>query len=425
MKLLTYQYYFYALGLFAVCILSAREVDSRVMAGVINNQPIRLRTEILENGEYVRAVDLVPFFPDRWQYDGLSGALVATRQDGVQVGATVGYQRIVVGDKVFPIRKPVIRRQGRIFIPFHIVFEFMLPDADFQEIEADDSSFQSGAAGLPYVTPTPFQLSQSANSLLSSETPTPTPIFFSDFNDLLNDPSPTPLDRVRPTSLARPLPRAIIILDPGIGGSPKNDKLQLGIGESDITFGIARKLTTLLLQSPNFEVLLTQQENNKPQMDAEQRAGVANQNNADLFISLQCASMYTDVLSTAAVYYMNPQLDQTMLLPRETATSTGSSYLWDDAYRYHVPESLRLARAVSSRLKEFYSAANIITIDSDPRPGRLAALRGLTMPGILVELGNLSHRDTIQYLSRARIQEDLADSLYQAILDFLYERAGF
>ncbi|MGC9326238.1 MAG: N-acetylmuramoyl-L-alanine amidase family protein, partial [Candidatus Hinthialibacter sp.] len=405
--------YFYALSLLAFCLLGAKNVDSRVMAGVVNNQPIRLRTEILENGEYVRAVDLVPFFPNRWQYDGLSGALTVTRLDGAPVGIAVNCQRIVVGDKVSPTRKPIIRRQGRIYIPFHVVLEFMLPNAGFQEVEGDDAFLDPAGATLLSPPATPFQLSQSS----TSETPTSTPVFFSDFNDLLTDPTPTPVNRMRPTSLARALPRAIILLDPGIGGSSINEKLHVGISESDITFGIARKLTNLLLQSPNFEVLLTQQEDNKPPMDAEMRAGVANQNNADLFISLQCGGMYTDVLSTAVVFYMNPQLDQTMLLPRESSSSPEPSFLWDDAYRMHVSENLRLARVVSSRLKKFYSAANIITMDPYPRPGRLAVLRSLTMPGILIELGNLSHRETIQYLSRSRIQEDLADSLYQALLD--------
>ncbi|HQH74403.1 MAG TPA: N-acetylmuramoyl-L-alanine amidase, partial [bacterium] len=121
--------------------------------------------------------------------------------------------------------------------------------------------------------------------------------------------------------------------------------------------------------------------------------------------------------------FMNPALDS----PATAAAAppaAGEAPRWDTAYLGQVPESLRLAREIHQRLDAFYKNANIIKMDSNPRPGRLAVLRGLTMPGVVIELGNLAHDLTAQYLARERVQTEIADELSMAITTFIYERAG-
>lgn len=418
-------------GILAGSFLFASPASGGVRSGFLNNQPIRLQTEVLQNGEYIRASDLVPFFANRWKYDGLSETLIITRQDGVRIGMSVGSQRIVVGNQAIPIRKPIIRRQGQIYIPFLIVADFVFPGADFREGEKEGDTLspqQTPTADMLAATPfrlsqlplTPFPLTPS-----SFTTPTPTVVQFPQFEDLVN--TPTPITTVESVPPQRAVPRAMIILDPGGEDNLQGKNLPGGVRESTITFGVTRKLAAFLMESPNFEVLITQQENKEP-LTPEQRTGFANQYNdginAGIFVSIQCGSMFTNTLSKAVVYYMNPMLDESKSRIADATPSRSQFPIWDDAYREYVPESLRLARTTNLRLKEFYSFSNIITIENDPRPGRLVVLRALTMPGILIELGNLSHRDTALYLSRVKVQEDLAFSLYRAINDFLYERTG-
>lgn len=393
---------------------------SRVMVGTLGNQPIRLETELLQNGEYVCASSLVAFFPNRWEYDALSGTLRVIRQDGVRVGVKVGDQRVVRGDRVFPTGKPLIRHQNRVYIPLHIVVEFLLPEAG---LRVADSATPVEEKPIITPTPTPFRLSQAPTFTSYYTTPTPT-FVLPTFDDLLNTPTPyVPLTQATPPT--RAVPRAIIVLDPGIGGNAYSQTHSTGARESDITLGIARKLSALLAESPNFEVFLVQNEANSQPLTPEQRTSLANQSNADLFISFQCGSLFTNAISQAAVFYMNPVLDAGILQALDGKPPGGQSRRWDDAYRGHVSESLRLARAMNRHLRQFFASANIVSIASEPRPGRMAVLRGLTMPSILVELGNLSHRDTVQYLTRSRVQEDLAYDIHQAINDYLYERTGF
>ena len=46
------------------------------------------------------------------------------------------------------------------------------------------------------------------------------------------------------------------------------------------------------------------------------------------------------------------------------------------------------------------------------------------MPGIVLELGNLMNRDTASFLSKDRVQEDIAQEIEMSISNFLFNRAG-
>ncbi len=402
-----------------VSLLNAETASSREMLGILDNQPIPLKTELLQNGEYVRAAQLVLFFPNRWQFDGLSGTIIFIRKDGIKVGLKVGEQRVLVGNKVIHTGKKSIRHQSRIYIPFINIKQFLLPGAQWKEGDADPGLVNNNPVSEP--SPTPFPLFQ-ATPVVPQNTPTPD-IVFPSFEDLIATPT-IPFEPA-PTADSHTAPRAVIVIDPGTSKNAKQSILPTSIRESDITQKISQNLAELILESPNYEVLFTNTMNDGVALTPEQRAGFANQSNADLFISIQCGALYTDAISQAAIFFMNPQLDSIDPPSRESIAADDQSSRWDSAYQNHVLESLRLARVIHFQLKDYYSYAKIITMDSSPRPGRLQVLRGLTMPGVLIELGNLAHHDTAQHLSRSRVQEEIAYKIYLAINDFLYERTGY
>jgi N-acetylmuramoyl-L-alanine amidase len=426
MKYKLYRIYPIWLCMVILALLNAEAVSAREMLGMLDNQPIPLKTELLQKGEYVRAAQLVLFFPNRWQFDGLSGTLIFVRRDGIKVGLKVGEQRVLVGKKVIHTGKKSIRYQSRIYIPFINVKQFLLPSAQWKEGQADPGLVNNDPIVQPSATPTPFRVSQATPVVFPQTTPTPD-IVFPSFDDLIATPTATYEPEATPDIYTAP--RAVIVIDPGasknIAQNAVQNVLSTSIRESDITQKISQNLAELILESPNYEVLFTDAMNDGAPLTPEQRAGFANQSNADMFISIQCGALYTDTISKAAIFFMNPQLDSIDPVVREASGSDGSSNRWDAAYQDHVLESLRLARVIHFQLNDYYSYAKIITMDSSPRPGRLQVLRGLTMPGVMIELGNLAHHDTAQHLSRKRVQEEIAYKIYLAINDFLYERTGY
>jgi len=384
---------------------------ARDLSGVFNNQTIRLSTELLGGIEYVRDTGLVVHFKGRWQYDALSGTLTILRPDGVRVGLKAGDPRVIVGERILHTGAPSLRQDNHLFIPFQVVVPYLFPQVKFVE---QSEAAEAAPAGGETPTATPV-FNYSPDTSATPLGPIPTPVLFQP--GLL--PTPTPL--AEPALPAPPAaPKAVIVIDPGEGNS--EGVLPTQIRESDITLAIAQKLAAILKKSGNNEVILTR-DSKSPSLRSDQRAETANEKNAQIFISLQCGNLFSTTVSRAAVYFMNPALDS----PATAAAAppaAGEAPRWDTAYLGQVPESLRLAREIHQRLDAFYKNANIIKMDSNPRPGRLAVLRGLTMPGVVIELGNLAHDLTAQYLARERVQTEIADELSMAITTFIYERAG-
>jgi len=383
---------------------------SRELTGLFQNQTIQLRTELLDGVEYVRDTAVVVYFKGRWQYDALSGTLTVVRPDGVRVGLKAGDPRVLAGEQVMHTGAPPILQNQHLFIPFQVVVPALFPQVKFVERSGEEMTVALGE-GDP--TPTPV-FNYSPDNQATPVVIPPTPLGYQ--QTVLPTPTPQPEAAV---SAKKTVPQTVIVIDPGGGHS--EGILPTQIRESDITLAIAQKLAAILKKSGRYEVVLTR-DSQSQFLPPDQRAAIANQKNARLFINLQCGKLLTPTVSRSVIYFMNPALDYS---PAPSVQSVSTAVpRWDMAYRGQVPQSLKLAREIHQQLDAFYQNANIIKMDSSPRPGRLAVLRGLTMPGVVIELGNLAHELTAQYLARDRVQEEIADALSMAVTRFIYEQAG-
>ncbi len=401
--------------------------QARVMSGILENHEIRLTTELVNGSESVPAIHLTPYFPGRMRFDSLTGALAFERVDGARIGLKIGDGRVYIGKgNTSEIRNPgivPIRKNGRVYIPFYIVDTFLFPQVRFSEAASIGEDAPPSTAVTMEATPTPrpriftYPTPPSDNQITQqSFLPTPTPIptfaFFTAY------PSPTPvLDQPRQTLPIK------IVLDPGNDSINPGAAAPSGIQEADLTLSICEKLETALRR--NFDVILTRRKNDKTPLSNQQRIAIANESNGTIFVSVHCGALFTNDVSRAVVYFMNAMLDAPPppRLPNEPP-QPAHLVQWRFAYERNMAESLRLARAIHERLRPLYNITGAIKMDEHVRPGRLAILRGLSMPGVVVELGNLTHSATAQYLQREGRQLDIAEELAIAIADFLYERAG-
>lgn len=383
-----------AAGLLTALLLLCVSASARDLAGKRGDETIWLKTKILQGGEYVSASNIVYYFPERWYYDGLTGALTLFRDDGVRVGMRIGEQRVMVGDNVVHTGAPPIRQKNVVYIPFYIVDAILFPNANFVESAAPETAAATPFGVAP--TPAPFQFQPQ------------------------NLPTPTPSDYAMPGQ--RYVSSAVIVIDPGNDPAYPGAKALFAVREANITLSIARKMADSLRQDSRFTVVLTQQGGDETfSMTNEDRTAAANGAQGSLFVSLQCGRLLTSAASRAVVYYMNPALDAQPPFEPNVRFSP-SLKTWHDAYTPYVTESRRLARSILRDLTSFYEVTNIIKTDSDARPGRLAVLRGLIMPGVVVELGNLENPTTARYLSGENIQAEIGDVLATAVKDFLFER---
>jgi N-acetylmuramoyl-L-alanine amidase len=226
---------------------------------------------------------------------------------------------------------------------------------------------------------------------------------------------------VPPLTTPRPTLQAIVI-DPGHGGDDNGVAGAGGVLEKNITLEVARRVKTLIEARLGIRVLLTREDDRRVHVD--ERASLANNNKADLFISLHANGSLVAGTSGSEVYYL--ALDQEMEDARREAqdrsvalpvlggaTRTIDVVRWDMAQVPHLDRSEVLARFLAEELRSRVPAA--------PRPLQRAPLRvlvGANMPAVLVEIGYLTNSGQVARLAAAEFQTTVSQAIYEAVLRF-------
>tara|TARA_B100000949_G_C14052434_1_gene354147 strand:- start:23 stop:559 length:537 start_codon:yes stop_codon:yes gene_type:complete len=154
----------------------------------------------------------------------------------------------------------------------------------------------------------------------------------------------------------------------------------------------------------------------------DERAAIANNNKADLFISLHANAAPTALPAGAGVSYLG--LDDASGTSRESSDNRSVSVLggglrnieavsWEMAQISHIDQSAMFAAIVDAQLR---TVVDVRPSGSQAAPFRV--LIGANMPAVLVELGFLSNPNEEQKLTSASFQETLVQALFQSIVGF-------
>jgi N-acetylmuramoyl-L-alanine amidase len=241
--------------------------------------------------------------------------------------------------------------------------------------------------------------------------------------------TPTPSSPAPATPAGEPPPlltaaRGIrtIVLDPGHGGAETGARGPGGTLEKDITLAVAQQLKTLIENKLGLRVLLTR--SGDETMSLDQRAAFANNNKADLFLSLHTNASTRSNVSGAEVLYLSldeygPEAQSAALQTADTIPALGGSTRtiaivpWDLAQARHIDRSAQLARLVDASLRQRVSMSGR-ALQQAP----LRVLVGANMPAVLVEMGFLSNADEERKLASKELQTNIVQALYQAIERF-------
>ena len=112
-----------------------------------------------------------------------------------------------------------------------------------------------------------------------------------------------------PTAPAAPTDRRAgirtIVIDPGHGGRETGAIGPSGVMEKELTLQLARELASSVGQALGVRVVLTRQDDSTLALDT--RTAIANQNKADLFVSIHLNSSLGAGAHGAETYFLNPQ----------------------------------------------------------------------------------------------------------------------
>jgi len=220
--------------------------------------------------------------------------------------------------------------------------------------------------------------------------------------------------------LASPPTVRVVAIDAGHGGNDEGTRGASGTLEKDITLSIARRLRERIEGRLGLRVIFTRNRDEDVPLDA--RAAVANNNKADLFISLHVNASVRRSATGAEVSYLSMEEygeeavvgSEVRLVP---VIGGGMRQIdlvqWEMAQVRYLDRSARLANIVHEELSR---RVPMSTRGVQEAPFRV--LVGANMPAVLIEMGFVSNEGDEQRLRSVQFQNAVVDTLTDSILRF-------
>jgi N-acetylmuramoyl-L-alanine amidase len=218
-----------------------------------------------------------------------------------------------------------------------------------------------------------------------------------------------------------------IVIDAGHGGAEEGARGPGGTLEKNITLSVARRLKASLEARLGMRVILTRDRDEAVALD--ERAAVANNNKADIFLSLHANASVRASATGAEVFYLSladygdeaqrvAQGEGEALPVFGGGTRDIEVILWEMAQARYIEQSALLARLVESGLRA--------RVPMSPRAIQQAPFRvlvGANMPAVLVEMGFISNPDQEKQLASDAFQSTLVQALVDSVVAFRTSRA--
>lgn len=240
-----------------------------------------------------------------------------------------------------------------------------------------------------------------------------------DFSPLKNQPKKnTSVSKLKEKSRKK-----IIVIDPGHGGQDPGAIGYRGIKEKDVVLKIALELKKLIdAKIPNTKTYLTRKGDYF--IPLHERVKIAQQYQADLFISLHINASKKKYVNGASVYYLSEtgatDKASELLAARENASDLNAginlsedkllnTILIDLVQTYTINESIRLCQKCMAGLKKagFH--------EEGIKCANFAVLRSPSIPSVLVELGYVTNRGDAKKINSRKNQKYIASQLISSI----------
>ena len=235
--------------------------------------------------------------------------------------------------------------------------------------------------------------------------------------------APPPLLEITPPGAMR-----TIVIDAGHGGDEHGARGPQGTLEKDVTLGVARRLKAAIEARLGARVILTRDTDQTVGLD--ERAAVANNNKADLFISLHANASVSHSAAGAEVFYLSlgdygAQAQRVAQGESEALPVFGGGtrdidvILWEMAQARHIEQSAQLATAIEASLRQ--------RVPMSPRAIQQAPFRvlvGANMPAVLVEMGFITNPEQERQLASEPFQSSIVQALVDSLTRFRDSRSA-
>jgi len=224
------------------------------------------------------------------------------------------------------------------------------------------------------------------------------------------------------------VPKMRIAVDAGHGGWDLGTVGRRGLLEKDLVLEVAQRLGKLLESRLGAEIIYTRQDDTYIPLD--ERAGIANQAQADLFVSVH--ANYSDLPSARGVEtyftssFSSPNAKEKDEDTRASANGKNAVAVTLSPAELHekIEQSRRLAASVQHSLYGTLAAKNPGLRDRGVKEAGFVVLTETAMPGILAEVSFVSSPTDEQKLRSDGYREQIAEALYRGIARYAASSRG-
>jgi N-acetylmuramoyl-L-alanine amidase len=219
-----------------------------------------------------------------------------------------------------------------------------------------------------------------------------------------------------------------VVLDAGHGGKDPGT-MRGNIREKDIVLDVVLRLGKLLEQHNGVKVFYTRKTD--VFIELRERANIANKAKANLFISVHCNGVKSTAAKGTETFVMGMSRTDTNL--DIAKKENGVIFLEDNynqKYKGFDPNNPETLLGLKILQEEFLGQSielaseiekNFVQTDRFSRGVKqqpIWVLDATVMPGVLIELGFVSHPEEGQYISSDAGKDQMAQSIYNAIITY-------
>ena len=375
-----------------------------------------VHTTLIGGQEFIGLDDVANLFQVAVKEDTLARGLTVTYR-GRTVVLSADQPMASVTGRVVALPAPPVRAGARWLVPVDFLPRALGPIYDARieyrratrllivgdvAVDAPPAAAAPAPAEPPALSaaPAPSAPSASAPPAPSSSEPAPHP------------PVLTPSGPVLQT----------MVIDAGHGGDDIGARGRGGAEEKQITLQVARRLRSLIEARLGIRVILTRDDDTR--MSLDDRAAVANNSKADLFLSLHTNASPVPAISGTEVFHLRLDQEGEQALKTAAASAVSLPVLggatrsidvirWDLAQARHVEASAAFGTMLEEDLRP--------QVKMSARPRHAAPLRVLTsvnMPAALIEIGYLTNAGDERQVRSEDYQTALAQGIFNAIVRF-------
>jgi N-acetylmuramoyl-L-alanine amidase len=208
-----------------------------------------------------------------------------------------------------------------------------------------------------------------------------------------------------------------VVIDAGHGGNDPGAIGRTGLREKDINLDIAKRLAKLLGDG-GVRIVMTRSADRF--IPLPRRVDIANNSDAELFISIHSNANRVKGLNGFEVYYVSPTLSDSrraLYAAEHSKLNLDSSWfasdsinlkatLWDMIYASSRSESITLARSICRSI-DHELETKVLGI----KGANFYVLKGVRMPAVLIEIGFVSNPHEELLLKNSYYRQQIAEAI--------------